>query len=510
MNPATGGAYEKATEDNRVQTKKLLGSALALAMMWPGQASAELLKNLKMSGSFEVQGIRANNVTDFRTQNIPTGGTGRDEMADVQHRIIVSLDYDLLDDVHARTTLRKNDRNYGDEPAGGRGSQNITEIEANVFLDEAWVKVDKVFGSMDLTMGRQFLGTPGDIIAYYGPKEKLYGMPVDALDMMRADWAGENFTVSALAGKPRENGAAGANGTIRFHDEQDIRAVLFGLRGQENIAAGAYLWNVEQHRNAANVGNGPTEATDGGRNSRLWIVGVKAKAMAGPAWIGAEFAKNYGVIREDGTTQVAPTASAVGWAALMDLGAKLDVDGVAAFTPWGRFAMGTGRQNTRENRNEDFQAVNPDFRPGILYGRFGTGANSTIGAGLTNGFASNSLSNRVIWGAGLKVNPAAVNKLTAGLSFWDFRRHRATFGPNTEPTNMGQKHFGSEIDLDLTWDHSDNVQFGVGAGRFMPGQYIHTDRQATTGLFASANSQRGVNPAYAGYFDVKIKWGGQQ
>lgn len=507
MNPATGGAYEKATEDNRVQTKKLLGSALALAMMWPGQASAELLKNLKMSGSFEVQGIRANNIRDFQTQARPTTAPptaeARDEMADVQHRILLSLDWDLLDDVHARATLRKNDRNYGD----AAGSQTLNQLQDNVRLDEAWVKVDKVFGAMDFTMGRQFLGTPGDIIAYYGPKEKLYGLPVDALDMMRADFAGENFTVSALAGKPEANAAAG---TIRANDEQDIRALLFGLRGQENIAAGAYLWNVEQHRNLANVGNGPTEATDGGRNSRLWIVGVKAKAMAGPAWIGAEFAKNYGIIREDGDTQTAPTASAVGWAAMLDLGAKLDVDGVAAFTPWGKFAMGTGRQNTRENRNEDFMAVNPDFRPGIIYGRFGTGANNTVGQGLTNAFASNSLQNRVIWGAGLKVNPAAVNKLTAGLSFWDFRRHRATSGPNTAPANMGQKHFGSEIDLDLTWDHSDNVQFGVGAGRFMPGQYIHTDRQATTGLFASANSQRGVNPAYAGYFDVKIKWGGQQ
>ncbi len=89
--------------------KKLLGSTLALAMFLPTGASAELLKNLKISGQLDVQTTSARNVIDFVTR--PTQGTftngNNDRIGHAHTRTMVSGDWDLLDDVHARITLVK-------------------------------------------------------------------------------------------------------------------------------------------------------------------------------------------------------------------------------------------------------------------------------------------------------------------------------------------------------------------------------------------------------------------
>src|SRR6185312_82472 len=105
----------------------------------------------------------------------------------------------------------KNDRTWGNtnlngaSPAtkGGTGgnSQDLNTIQNNLFVDEAYVKIDKLFGALDTTIGRQFYGESGDLVIYYGPKYNLYGMPITALDAGRFDWNGEKVGVTLVAGK---------------------------------------------------------------------------------------------------------------------------------------------------------------------------------------------------------------------------------------------------------------------------------------------------------------------
>lgn len=494
--------------------KKLLGSALALAMVFPSsQASAELLKNLKWEGQFDFQGTSAENVTDFLTNgdaNATDGvDDGRDVIATMHHRILLGLGFDLLDDVHAKMTLGKNNRVYGASAAANPRGENIDTYTANVHVDEANVKVDKLMGAVDMTLGRQFYGNEGDLVAYFGPRDN-YGLDIDALDAARFDWAGEMLTASLILGKRDDSAAIGANTT---NGDRDLRGLVLGLKGHENVNAGAYVWNQLTRRYNAAVGTSPDETpSGGGRNDKLWVAGLKGKLTMGGLWAGAEFAKNFGVQRvTNGSTQIAPTAKYTGWAFLADAGAKIDVDGVAAFTPWGQFGVGTGRDNTRSNENEDFQAINTDYRPGALYGRFDTNASAQVGSDF-NGVASNGLTNRVIWGVGLKATPAAASKLTVGASFWDIRRHRATVGPNTPAEGDGSKTIGKELDLEASWAHSDNVNLALTLAKFMPGSFIKNQAQSTnaTSATGSANSGRGINDAYMAAFDVRIKWGGQQ
>jgi len=111
--------------------KKLLGTTLALAMFIPAGANAELLKNFKVSGNLDIQTTSARNVTDFVTRptganSSPANGVNHDRIGHATTRVIVKLDWDILDDVHSRVTLVKgaqsavgNARVYGDARVSG-------------------------------------------------------------------------------------------------------------------------------------------------------------------------------------------------------------------------------------------------------------------------------------------------------------------------------------------------------------------------------------------------------
>src|SRR5688572_3494294 len=97
--------------------KKLLGAALAAALVLPsGPASAEILKNLNVSGNLDIQANSGRNVMDFQT-------TADDRIGDTLSRVLLNAGWDLLDDVHANVTLRKNDRPWGSIGGPASGGQ---------------------------------------------------------------------------------------------------------------------------------------------------------------------------------------------------------------------------------------------------------------------------------------------------------------------------------------------------------------------------------------------------
>src|SRR5689334_4509996 len=126
--------------------KKLLGAALSLALLIPsGPASAELLKNLKVDGSLEVQAVSARNVSFLSTPSF-------EQIGDAQTRLLLNAHWDLLEDVHSTVSLTKNNRIYG------QASENLNLIQTNVLVDQANIKIDKLIGNADAKIGRQFFG----------------------------------------------------------------------------------------------------------------------------------------------------------------------------------------------------------------------------------------------------------------------------------------------------------------------------------------------------------------
>ncbi|MBI4679450.1 MAG: hypothetical protein HY748_17900 [Elusimicrobia bacterium] len=678
--------------------KKLLGSVLAIAMLvQPGFASAELLKNFKLSGQVDLQSQASRNVYDFVTRqdelsNIINPNTGaaqsgqditrnaterptfNDRTNNAQFRVIVNLDWDLLDDVHTKVTLRKNDRAWG--TAGGMAEDNAPypanarqyvggagagsdaagqNLLGELAIDQAYVKVDKVFGHIDFTAGRQFYGEPGDLVIYYGPQDNLYGLPTNGLDALRIDVGGLPYVnITGLAGKAVGSGIYTTNVPAWAFTgaDTDVRGLVFSLKEVENINLDAFAYNRVQHFTGALgnaggnacvdndadgvAGNDPGECTwanNWGKNDTLYVYGLKGKVNFGGFTGKMLFAKNAGKnrynaplnwdVQQDGVLAAGndfsyniPGGSYSGWAWTVDGEFKADIEDIASFTPWIHFGIGTGRNSMQDAQNEGFQSVNSDYRPGTIYGRFGSQLGSMIpcvlgavgctvadidgdgndplaGAGSGEGLgvrtagthmgASNiggvGLNNRVIWGAGLKVTPAFANKLTVGITVWDFRFQKITddkviwvepdfwaanYG-NKFPTGAGvganlgsftycnatscysrlpnvgtigaggtgdywdgsngaqgfsngrtQKHIGNELDVDLTWKHSDNVSFQAGIASFRPGKYIQElirDNYNAGGIAAGgspgmhgAGMRVSNNPVVLAYGDMHIKF----
>jgi hypothetical protein len=171
---------------------------------------------------------------------------------------------------------------------------------------------------------------------------------------------------------------------------------------------------------------------------------------------------------------------------------------VAAVNPWAELGIGSGDANFAHAGNGNFQSINSDYRPGGIYGRFDQGAGVVLaqGVGSITGIgspASNGLSNRTIWGAGVKATPAFENKLTAGLAFYRYAFTRVA------PRASGLKpsrNIGSEINVTADWKHSDNVSVGVTLGQFLNGAHIADMKGPHAAL----------NPARLAATDVKIRF----
>jgi hypothetical protein len=504
-------------------------------------ASAELLKNFHLGGQIDVQATNATNIKDFATgPNANTlyplagGGTcgaggcsNNDRINDVQTRVMVNMDWDLLDDVHAKVGIVKNDRAWGtkggnafndgqSEALIGTAAGSTPGVANNIFVNQASFKVDKVAGQFDLTMGRQNYGDPNDIVIYFGPSEKAsYDLPYNAVDAARVDWSGsESFAVTALAGALKNAGV----GTAPQADSN-----LFGIdfTGKSGDAAkgSLYLWNKVTHNTGAS-GAPPTDnpATAGGENDDLYVVGFKGKVAGGGFWLKGEFDQDFGDNRVAGNTSgnFAGDSRYMGFATMGDAGYKAEDDNIGMISFWAQSAMGSGRSSTRESHNDGWVPINTDYRPGSIYGRFafsgllgsgvplvGNNANTALGGGL---------SNRVIWGGGIKMSPAAANKFQLALSYWDFRLHRFADLPYATPAYDGNSHIGSEFDVDMTWTHSENVSFGAGWATFQPGGAIYNAVNDANRVAATTNAPgpntfgQGVNPANLTYFDVRVKF----
>jgi|GEM_PF-3376858 len=452
--------------------KKLLGSTLALGLLFPAVANAELLKNLKLSGDLEVDATQLNNGTDFSK-------TPYEDVGAVQTRLMLSADWDVLDDVHGRVTLVKNDRTWGSAPQAVGGTAG--SIEANVIAQEAFVKIDNLFGSVALKAGRQYYGEAGDNVIYFGPRND-FGLTVTAIDGANFVWSGDKLSANVLLGTITGTGLATNTGSA------SVMGVNVTAKPSDNLSGSAFFYDKNTvNSGSAGAGTGTTA------DDILYVAGVKAKATMGGAWVKGEIDKDFGQNRPATNTK---DSNYDGWAAIVNAGDKVDT-GMGAVTGWGTAEVGSGGVRG----SQTFQGIAGDNRPGGIAGRFWSGAGGSTdlgsGGGAISGPVDNggSIGDRVDVGVGAKVTPSAANKLTVGVSAWNYRVQQAQ---TLNAAANGNKMLGTEGDIDLNWQHNENVSADAGVGRFWPGGAYGNSQTGTAGL----------NSANLAYADIHIKFGG--
>lgn len=502
--------------------RKLLSAAMAAALVFPaGPVSAELLKNMKLKGGVDVRVTNARNIQDFATR-ADGAGARNDRIENTHSRTWVTAMWDMLDDVHGTVMLRKNDRAWASTGGGGQGAggnqslvggTQTSDIASNIYVQQANLKIDKLFGMWDTTIGRQFYGEPGDLIAHWGFKPS-YGLTVTAVDAFRMDGMNEWMDWSALFGKT----TGGTSTTLATTPTAGV--TVLGLEAKVKnmpVMLNPFVWHqITPGTGALGTDLSGTGASASGKNDQLWVFGSRFKAEAMGAYVKGDIALNAGQNRTltqtaspscDAQGCTANGASYKGMAFLINGGYKMDVGGVGGITPWLTYGMGTGRKDTRKNSNEDFQGIASSSRFGIIYGRFTSADSATLGSNFTGmdgitGVSRTGLTNRNIVGAGVKVTPSMWNKLTVGASYWNFRYAKATSRVGANAAQLsGAKEIGSEMDLTFDYKHSDNVMVNLGLGTFQPGKYIKESAKLT-----AANPARAVNPVTMVMGDVSVKF----
>jgi len=488
--------------------KKLLGTVIAFALLVsPGLGSAEILKNLKVGGNLDLQTVSGRNITDMNTVR-------NDRIGTAMTRLMVDMSWDMLDDVHALVTLRKNDRAWGDDGKGGQGAgsnQTISgaaaanpDLLGNTYIQQAAVKIDKVFGGVDMSFGRQYFGEKGDLVMYFGPTDD-FGLNVTAVDSFVANYSNDMVDITGMAGVADNNNNIGALG----NNDVNIHGTELWLKGLP-LKTGAYVWRKVTHNTQNNV------ATVAAPNDVLWVYGLKLRGDAAGAFFQADAAFNGGKYAKlnaaPAATTVGPNEGTyIGKAFLAKAGYKAEIPNLGGIMPWANFGWGSGESDTGTNTQDEFQSIRTDYRPGIINRRFNTGScqDLTFWVPATNTMASAStsgLGNRVLWGAGINFTPAALEKFTIGGEIWDYRFQRtdaSQFGAaGTWTAARGNKHIGTEWGFTATWKHSENVVLDAGYAGFQPGGYIQNIVYSSSNGGGNAHA----DPVRVAFADIGIKF----
>jgi hypothetical protein len=182
---------------------------------------------------------------------------------------------------------------------------------------------------------------------------------------------------------------------------------------------------------------------------------------------------------------------------LANVAFKADLGGAGTLTPWGEFGYGSGRSRNNSNHNDGFVSIATDYRPGGIYGRFDTTSSAKLGSATPAAGvgASDGLSNRTIYGAGVKMTPGFAPKLTVGAQGYKYAFTRTSDTGVFGATQLS-RNIGTEGDVTAEWKHSENVSMKLTLGEFLPGGFFADEKGANAEL----------NPATLVALDTTIRF----
>jgi len=416
-----------------MSVRKIASLSFALALVYSISlpARAELLKNLKTDGSIETRSYSVDNLTD-------RNGTADDYISQTNVRIMVGASFDLLDDVHSRILL--DNASGGSKAVFGTGPGNIGSQETAFSFDNAYVKIDKVFGHVDMTIGQQFYNDPSDLVIYFGPQNNDV-LSVTSLSAFRADTDLLGVAkFQGIAGKTADNASQtsvlASPNPANSNSDTDIWGAEVNtdkLIPSGNLAVYYYDAQTKKQANAV-LGN-----------NTLNVFGVRLRGdipVIGGLGYRAEFIQNTG--RNNG---VAATPAYDGTA--YDLGLSIG-ETVRAFPVRAHIDFARG--------SRDFASIAAGRRYGIIWGE-----HTAVAADPSNlnGVGGAGITNLKVLDAGVGVSP--IPKL--GL---DLNAYRFWYGTSAS----GKTNAGTEYDLIVSWKHSDNVSFEVNAATFQVGDAL--------------------------------------
>ncbi len=510
-------------------SKRLILS-LAIAMLLVTSAAYAEVQNVKVSGDITIGGVFRNNfdLAKSPSNSEPTtinSLTYRDEEKDMFSITRVRVDADLTDNVAVAVRLL-NERNWNGESAEGTGENNRNiglnaanaVDEQDVDIDLAYVTLKEfLYSPLTLTVGRQELHFGNDWIIGdpdtngFALRSALAEGDLSsrkAFDAVRATFDYNPLVLDIIYAK------LGENNTV-FNDDTTLYGLNAAYELNKNNTIEGFFFSKIKGTNAAAATNidGATLTTLGevvkDKGDIVHTVGARVvNKSVKNLTIDAQGAFQFGTynpkfdpnarydnagVETDLTTAKVGNRRAWGLEVLAAYDLK-DVSKIAKYNPM----VSAGYiYLSGENRDRVGGGTYHGWDPMFENQTFGHIINAIFGFSNVTGYIltaqakpMNDISMKLdyvrLWFN--KQYPAVTNAVLSGVS-------------TARQFTMGKTNYlGQEFDLTTTYDYTEDVQFSLLGGIFLPGKSIN--KTSTQGLVANENPMRAVATEVVGSMKV--------
>ncbi|MFH1995833.1 MAG: alginate export family protein [Candidatus Omnitrophota bacterium] len=452
---------------------------VALAICMTGTALAET-QSVKVSGDLEVKGIARQAYTYQKSPNeadVTRVGIQSDWQNWFMSNTEVQIDADLTDNVSTTVRLvNTRDWNVSGKAIAqgtalanyGRGGYAAVANEFDVLVDLAYVDLkDFIYQPLTLSVGRQDLWVGKGFIVganQQSPQGTITAVeytPINSFDSVKAVLDYDPWTITGIYSKIFEN-------AIQADDDVDLYGLNVGYIFDQYNAdiEGYWFWKSDKEvERWAGIKSDNEVHTLGLRTSVDPIEDLTLNLEA--AWQGGQYAGHRSQVNNRGRSAYAIDASAE-WRYFTEKFAWKPVVGV-------EYILYSG--NEAEQRPNlaagDYEGWDPMYRGKYdtaireFVGRFYASASYPAkGAGadelLTFSDASFTNQHQII--ARGSIEP--VESLLLEGVYAAFYTHRDIIGPDFQERGGS---IGQEVDLQATWDYTEDVSFGLLTGWFFPG-----------------------------------------
>jgi len=452
-------------------SKRILIAMLAVALFAvPAFASVQ---NVKVSGSIESTWL-VRDQFDFGDEVAATGDFYQNLLIT---QAILRVDADLTDNVQTVLSLI-NERDWGSEA-------ETSDLTTDVGVNLAYIVLrEMLYSPLTIIIGRQHLNYGNAfIIGKGGPNNSADGRlgsvandltKRTAQDAVKAILNYDPLTIDIFAAKVDENIVAGANN--KDHDDTDLYGfnANYKLGDSRNTEIESYFF--------AKIDEAPgATGTTAEKADTVYTPGLRvATNPIEGLWTSAEVAWQRG--RKTNATSSTSADNLQREAMGAQVISSYQVPVMKEYNPVvsGSYTYVSGdsnptntRSTTNRSGREKWTAWDPMFEDQ---------ASGTIYNTLAD------LTNVHIYNAALQTTP--IEDVTAKLSwwalYWDKEADRAASTTSTtikQPdgttislTNeLDEKHIGNEVDAELLYAYTEDVQFGFIASWFFAGEYWHQD-----------------------------------
>jgi hypothetical protein len=456
--------------------------ALAIAFTIPAYAETQ---SIKLSGDLAVRYIGRDDY-DFYNKAADTLDT---DASHFMHNAEIQLDADLTDNVSA--TIRVVNQtdwdvsHINDNTAADGDPQNVVGAgaldgaqdhygEFDVILDEAYVTLKELFftpltvriGKQDIWFGKGFIiGANWD-----DPNGQISSDEYTSLKSFKAirgTWDFEPWTLDAVYAMIEEN-------EIQADDDRDIMGINLGcILDYYNAEVETYYWLVRDDElpnrlgglDPAAAGPGNTEH-DTSKENRIYCVGARGSFDPHEdITLWGEMALQRGVYIANMNQQEPRDREAYA----VDVGAECRLwEEQYAWRPilGAEYIFYSGQNRDDDREGHDYHAWDRMFR-----GKVDSAIHEWYNVFYTTGMPTTERADENLHQLILMGSIEPMDNLTVDARFINFRLHENW--PDRPNVTMGSenKDVGRELDIELTYEYTEDVTFGLLTAWFWPGDY---------------------------------------